>query len=50
MTSTLVSSLELVGPVDKAALAYTLTRMKVLERIPGNPVGIAYRTLDGRRR
>ena len=43
----LVSSLELVRRVDEAALAYTLTRMKVLERIPGNPVGIAHRTLDG---
>ena len=47
MTSTLVSSLELIGRVDEAALAYTLTRMKVLERIPGNPVAIAYWTLDG---
>jgi len=47
MTSSLVSSLGLVRRVDEAALAYTLTRMKVLERIPGNPVGIAYRTLDG---
>ena len=36
--------------VDEAALAYTLARMKVLERIPGNPVGIACRTLDGARR
>ncbi|MFZ0210897.1 MAG: hypothetical protein WAL59_33120, partial [Roseiarcus sp.] len=47
MTSTLVSSLGLVRRVDEAALAYTLTRMKVLERIPGNPVAIAYWTLDG---
>jgi len=47
MTSTLVSSLELVRRVDEAALAYTLARMKVLERIPGNPVGIAYWTLGG---
>jgi GNAT superfamily N-acetyltransferase len=48
MSSTrLISSLEIVHRVDDAALAYTLARMKVLERIPGNPVGIAWRTLDG---
>jgi hypothetical protein len=42
-----VSSLELVRRVNATALDYTLRRMKVLERIPGNPVGIAYWTLDG---
>jgi GNAT superfamily N-acetyltransferase len=26
--------------------AYTLSRMQVLERIPGNPIGIAYRRID----
>ena len=47
MSSTrLISSLEIVHRVDDAALAYTLARMKVLERIPGNPVGIACRKLD----
>lgn len=46
-TRRLVSSIDLVHRVDEAALAYTLTRMKVLERIPGNPVGIAYSMLDG---
>ena len=30
----LVSSIELVRRVNEAALAYTLTRMKVLERFP----------------
>jgi ribosomal protein S18 acetylase RimI-like enzyme len=43
----LVPSVELVRRVTDVALAYTLARMKVLECIPGNPVGIAYRTLGG---
>jgi ribosomal protein S18 acetylase RimI-like enzyme len=41
----LVPSVELVHRVTDVALAYTLARMKVLERIPGNPIGIAYRTI-----
>jgi GNAT superfamily N-acetyltransferase len=45
-TRRLISSLEIVHRVNEAALAYTLARIKVLERIPGNPVGIAWRTLD----
>ena len=45
-TRRLISSLEIVHRIDEAALAYTLARMKVLERIPGNPVGIACRKLD----
>jgi hypothetical protein len=27
--------------------AYTLSRLQVLERLPGNPVGVAYRQLEG---
>jgi hypothetical protein len=42
-TSRLIPSLALTRRVNDAVLAYTLTRMKVLERIPRNPVGIAYR-------
>jgi ribosomal protein S18 acetylase RimI-like enzyme len=43
----LAPSLDLARRVDEAALAYTLARMKILERIPGNPIGIAYRTMEG---
>jgi ribosomal protein S18 acetylase RimI-like enzyme len=41
----LVPSLDLVHRVSEATEAYTVARMGVLERIPGNPVGIAYRTI-----
>jgi len=40
----LISSLDLVHRVSRAVAAYTVARMAVLERIPGNPVGIAFRT------
>ena len=40
----LIPSLTLARRVNEAAIAYTLTRMKVLERIPSNPAGIAYRS------
>jgi len=43
----LVPSIDLIHRVSDAALAYTLARLKILERIPGNPVGVAYRTVDG---
>lgn len=39
----LISSLDLVHRVSRAAAAYTLARMGVLERLPGNPVGVAIR-------
>jgi hypothetical protein len=42
----LLPSLDLVHRVIDATTAYTIARMRVLERIPGNPIGIAYRTLD----
>ena len=42
----LVSSLDLVHRVTEAAAAYTIARMRILESIPGNPIGIAYRTAD----
>lgn len=43
-----VPSLDLVRRTLAIELAYTLSRLKVLEAIPGNPVGIAYRLLgDG---
>lgn len=42
----LVPSLDLVHRVIAVDTAYTLARMRVLERIPGNPVGISYRSMD----
>src|SRR5271166_5568149 len=42
----LIPSLDLVHRVIAVDTAYTLARMRVLERIPGNPAGIAYRKED----
>jgi ribosomal protein S18 acetylase RimI-like enzyme len=39
----LAPSIEIIHRVTAAATAYTISRMRILERIPGNPVGIAYR-------
>jgi ribosomal protein S18 acetylase RimI-like enzyme len=39
----LLPSLELIQRVVAAEAAYTLSRIQVLERLPGNPVGVAYR-------
>ena len=37
---------DIIGRLIDADAAYTIARMQVLERIPGNPIGIAYRTID----
>jgi hypothetical protein len=42
----LLPSLDLVQRVLSADVAYTISRMRVLERLPGNPIGIAYRWMD----
>jgi GNAT superfamily N-acetyltransferase len=42
----MVPSLDLIHRVDEAATAYTIARMRVLEGIPGNPIGIAVRATD----
>jgi GNAT superfamily N-acetyltransferase len=42
----LAPSLDLVRRSLGVELGYTLSRMKVLEGIPGNPIGIAYRRVD----
>jgi hypothetical protein len=42
----LVPSLDLVHRVTEAATACTIARMRVLEGIPGNPIGIAFRICD----
>jgi GNAT superfamily N-acetyltransferase len=39
-------SLALIHRAIEAATAYTVARMRILERIPGNPIGIAVRTSD----
>lgn len=39
----IVPSLELIGRTLDCEVSYTLSRMRVLERIEGNPVGVAYR-------
>jgi len=39
-------SLALINHATEAATAYTIARMRILERIPGNPIGIAVRTAD----
>jgi GNAT superfamily N-acetyltransferase len=41
----LTPSIDLNRRVVEAATAYTLSRIQVLERIPGNPIGIAHRKI-----
>ncbi|HMK80448.1 MAG TPA: GNAT family N-acetyltransferase [Xanthobacteraceae bacterium] len=41
--SAIVPSAELIRRTIDTEVAYTLSRMRVLERIEGNPIGIAYR-------
>jgi GNAT superfamily N-acetyltransferase len=43
---TLVPSLDLVPRTLAVDVSYTISRMKVLERLPGNPIGIAYRSVN----
>jgi ribosomal protein S18 acetylase RimI-like enzyme len=42
----LFPSVQLIERVLTADAAYTVSRMRVLERIPGNPIGIGYRRID----
>lgn len=42
----LLPSADLVRRTVAVETAFTLARLQVLERIPGNPVGVAYRQLD----
>jgi hypothetical protein len=43
----LIPSLRVIRRTLECEIAYTQSRMAVLERIPGNPIGIAYRHLEG---
>jgi ribosomal protein S18 acetylase RimI-like enzyme len=42
----LIPSLDLVQRTLAVDISYTISRMKVLERIPGNPICIGYRWID----
>jgi ribosomal protein S18 acetylase RimI-like enzyme len=42
----LLPSVELIERVLATDVSYTISRMRVLERIPGNPIGIFYRRID----
>jgi GNAT superfamily N-acetyltransferase len=42
----LLPSIGLIERVLAADVSYTMSRMRVLERIPGNPIGIGYRWID----
>ena len=44
----LLPSVGLIERVLTADASYTISRMRVLERIPGNPIGIGYRRIDDR--
>ena len=38
----LIPSLRMIRRTLECEIAYTVSRMRVLERLPGNPVGIEY--------
>jgi ribosomal protein S18 acetylase RimI-like enzyme len=42
----LLPSLDRIRQTVATETAYTLSRLQLLERLPGNPVGVAYRHLD----
>lgn len=44
--SQLLPSLSTIHRVIEAEVAYTMARMQILERMPDNPIGIAYRRFD----
>jgi hypothetical protein len=46
MSDTLIPSIDVLRRTLAADISYTISRMKVLEGIPGNPIGIAYRWFD----
>jgi ribosomal protein S18 acetylase RimI-like enzyme len=45
-TSEIVPCLDRVQRILAVDVSYTISRMKILERLPGNPMGIAYRWVD----
>jgi GNAT superfamily N-acetyltransferase len=45
-SASLVPTLELIHSAEEIEIAYRMSRMRVLERISGNPIGIAFRAID----
>ena len=43
-----IAAPELIQRTIAIDVAYTISRLQVLERLPDNPVGVAYRQIDGR--
>jgi GNAT superfamily N-acetyltransferase len=41
-----LASLDLIHRAIDVDIAYTISRLQVLERLPGNPIGVAYRRID----
>jgi ribosomal protein S18 acetylase RimI-like enzyme len=48
MSDDLIPSVHILRRTLATDISYTVSRMKVLEGIPGNPIGIAYRWFDER--
>jgi len=46
-TTRRLSSIDLVRRVTQAACAYTVARLRILESIPGNPMGVAITSIEG---
>lgn len=46
MSDDLIPSVDILRRTLATDISYTISRMKVLEAIPGNPIGIAYRWFD----
>src|SRR5262245_53584613 len=46
MSDTRIPSLDQIQRTLATDISYTISRMKVLERLPGNPIGINYRWID----
>lgn len=46
MSADLIPSVHILQRTLATDISYTVSRMKVLEAIPGNPIGIAYRWFD----
>jgi len=46
MTDAAIPSLDRMQRTLAVDISYTISRMKVLERLPGNPIGINFRWVD----
>lgn len=43
-----IAAPDLIRRTIEIDIAYTISRLQVLERLPDNPIGVAYRRIDGR--